>query len=112
MDPNLKACIDACRDCHDSCLASVMHCLTLGGPHADPLHVNLLLECTAVCSTTADLMLTNSRFYRQMCAVCARICTACAQQCQALGRMEECVRACERCADECEHMDVAAGEDA
>lgn len=110
MDPALRACIEACQHCHRICLGEVQHCLTLGGDHAEPTHINLMLDCAAVCATAADLMTTNSRFYRQLCAVCARICTHCAQQCQALGQMDECVRACEKCADECEHMDVVAAE--
>lgn len=111
IDPQLQACIDACQRCHDHCLTEVAHCLTLGGDHAEPIRITLLLDCARVCQTTAALMLTGSRFHRSMCAVCAQVCEACAQQCEMLGKMDDCARACRDCAQQCEQMGMSAGED-
>ncbi|WP_437640511.1 hypothetical protein [Sorangium sp. So ce854] len=35
----IEACIKACIECHQSCTEMVMHCLKLGGEHADPSHM-------------------------------------------------------------------------
>ncbi len=111
-DPALQDCIDACQLCHDHCLTEIAHCLTLGGDHAEPTHINLMMDCARVCETTAALMLTGSEFYRSQAAVCAEICEACAQQCETLGQMDACVRVCRECAQQCEQLDVVAAEGA
>lgn len=110
IDHALLECIDACRRCHDHCLSEIQHCLTLGGDHAEPTHVGLMLDCARTAETAAALMLTGSRFYRSMCAVCAQIAEACAQQCDVLGDMDECAQVCRTCAQLCEQMGLPAAE--
>lgn len=37
IDPDMKACMDACHECHVTCLHMAMnHCLEMGGQHAAP----------------------------------------------------------------------------
>lgn len=110
MDRALRDCIDTCQRCHDQCLSDVQRSLTLGGDHAAPSHVVLLLDCARVCETAAALMLTGSRFHRSVCAVCAQVCEGCAQQCEMLGELDDCARACRACAQQCEQMGLAAAE--
>lgn len=104
----MQDCIDACNDCRDSCTSSVSHCLKLGGKHADPSHIGLLLDCADVCNTSAGFMLRQSSYHRSVCGVCAEVCRACAESCRSMGgtdkMMASCAEACDRCAKSCEQM--------
>ncbi len=87
--------------CHSMAL---VHCLELGGPHARPQHLRLLLDCAEICSTAADFIGHKSQFHTQLCALCVEICETCAEDCEKLGRMDDCVIACRDCADWCREM--------
>ncbi len=94
--------IDACLECQKTCLGMAMtHCLEAGGEHVRPQHFRLMIDCAAICATTADFMLHKSQFHRELCRLCATICTACAEECARLGDMEECISACRACAAAC-----------
>jgi hypothetical protein len=100
--------IAQCQECHSSCLALVNHCLELGGPHADPAHIGLLLDCAEICQTSANFMLRASERHQLTCRVCAEVCWACAEDCERMGAgdapMLRCVDQCRRCAESCERM--------
>lgn len=103
----LRACIENCQSCHATCLATLQHCLQLGGAHADQTHIRALLDCAQLCATSADLMLRGSELHPQTCGVCAEACQRCAESCRALDndpQMHTCLLACERCADSCRQM--------
>lgn len=104
-------CIDECQHCHATCLATVPHCLEMGGKHAEARHIALLLDCAQICATSADFMLRNSPHHHRTCAACAEICRACAEDCERVdpedAMMKECAEACRRCADECAQMAAA-----
>ena len=51
----MQECIEECLRCHGICLQTVSHCLELGGKHADPDHIGLLLDCAEICRTSAEL---------------------------------------------------------
>lgn len=103
--PDMQDCIDACSNCHQACLQMALtHCLQAGGRHVEPAHFRLMMDCAAVCATSADLQLSGSPFSGRMCALCADICHACAVSCAGLDGMEECVRACEHCEHSCRAM--------
>ncbi len=36
---HMQECIDRCQSCQEVCLASVAHCLEMGGKHADADHI-------------------------------------------------------------------------
>lgn len=101
----MQQCIEACDECHSVCLQTAMnHCLETGGKNVEPEHFRLMINCSEICQTTANFMLSNSSMHMQMCAVCAEVCEACADSCEEIGDMDECVRACRRCGESCRQM--------
>ena len=107
LDERMRACIDECHTCHDSCLESVTHCLQMGGEHAEPNHIRLLLDCAEICQTSADFMLRMSNFHTQTCGVCADICERCAEDRERFGddqMMQQCAHACHSCTESCRKM--------
>ena len=100
-----KDCVEAALNCHKTCLGMAMtHCLDEGGEHVAPQHFRLMIDCAAICATTADFIMHKSQFHRHLCALCAEVCNACAADCMKLDGMEECVEACRRCAQACRAM--------
>lgn len=93
-------------DCYQTCLETTLRCLTIGGKHAEPEHINLLLDCTRICNTNADFMLRNSTYYPQTCGICADICDECGDNCDRFEDdfMKECAGVCRRCAESCREM--------
>ena len=100
-------------NCHSICLQTVSYCLQMGGKHADPMHIGLLLDCGEICQTSANFMLRNSPLHGRTCGVCAEVCEQCAQSCeQVLGfansgddeQVRVCADACRRCAESCRRM--------
>jgi hypothetical protein len=110
-DATMQECIDNCTACHQSCLALVPHCLGMGGEHASPDHIRLLLDCANICATSADFMLRGSPFHNRTCGVCAEVCQRCAEDCERIANsdqmMLECAEICRRCAESCRAMAAA-----
>jgi len=108
ISAEMRQCIEECTRCHAICLETVGHCLELGGKHADPAHIRLLLDCADICRTSADFMLRGSDLHPRTCGVCAEVCRACADSCERMGRddqmMQQCAQQCRRCAESCERM--------
>jgi hypothetical protein len=105
LDPKMQACIDACLSCYRTCLGmSTGHCLEVGGDHARPDHIKLMLACSETCRATAHVMLIGSPHHKHLCAECADICADCAAECERLGDMDACVQACHACAESCRTM--------
>lgn len=106
-DPRIEQCIDVCLECQRICESAVPHCLSLGGRHAAPEHITLLLDCARICATGAEFMMRSSHHYTRVCAVCADVCQACAQACDMFKddeMMRRCADICRRCADSCRQM--------
>ena len=92
----------ALRHCHHTCHGMAMtHCLEMGGEHARPQHIRLMLDCAQICATTADFLARKSQFHTQLCAFCADICETCGADCEKIGDMQACVEACRDCAQAC-----------
>ncbi|MBA4308274.1 MAG: ferredoxin [Sphingopyxis sp.] len=105
QSPEMQSCIDACQACHITCLQmAATHCLEMGGAHAEPQHIRLMLDCAQICATAADFMARGSAHHAAICKACAEICRACAESCDRLDGMEECADICRRCAESCEAM--------
>lgn len=102
----MQSCIDACLECHAICLDTVRHCLQIGGKHASPQNVTLLLDCAQICIASADFMLRESPEHSLACGACAAICRACAESCRQVGgpEMERCAAVCDACAASCTKM--------
>ncbi|WP_426960355.1 four-helix bundle copper-binding protein [Muricoccus radiodurans] len=105
---DMEACIQACLDCHRTCLATIAHCLAQGGHHTEKAHIVLMMDCAQLCATDADFMIRGSAHHARLCGVCAEVCEACAADCEKHGEgdaaMQACVVACRRCAAECRKM--------
>jgi hypothetical protein len=104
---DMERCIQECLDCHSVCLATVQHCLDVGGRHAEKQHITTLLDCAEICQTSANFMLRGSPHHTRTCAVCAEVCRACEQECRSIGAdetMRACAETCRRCAESCERM--------
>jgi hypothetical protein len=43
-DDEMKQCIQLCRGCHAMCTQKIAHCLKLGGRHAAPDHIRLMID--------------------------------------------------------------------
>lgn len=111
MSEEMQRCIQECLNCHSICLQSVTYCLQMGGKHAEPSHVRLLLDCAEICQTSANFMLRGSELHGRTCGVCAEVCEACARSCDQMGddaMMRACADACRRCAESCRHMAAMA----
>ena len=97
--------IEALQHCHAICHSMALtHCLELGGAHARPQHLRLMLDCAAFCAFTADALGRKSQFHSRFAALCAELCETCAQDCAALGQMDDCVAACRDCARICREL--------
>lgn len=103
-DSATARCIAACNECNRVCLQHIEHCLTLGGAHAEPDHISMLLSCASMCRTAGELMSLGSDWHPTMCDLCAQVCEECADECEELGDMEDCVAACQDCAEACREM--------
>lgn len=104
---HMQQCIDDCLECHSICLETVTHCLQMGGKHAEPRHIRLLLDCAEICQTSANFMLRGSDLHGHTCRVCAEVCTACAKDCERFSddaQMMACAEMCRRCAASCQEM--------
>ena len=108
MSPEMQRCVELCQSCHGVCLTTVQHCLKMGGRHAAPEHITLLLDCAQICHTSADFMLRGSEMHRRTCGICAEVCERCAQDCERLDpndqQMQMCAQICRQCAESCRQM--------
>ena len=102
----IQECIVECDSCHDVCIETINYCLAMAGPHAEPAHVRLLMDCAQICHTASDFMLRGSTLYRAVCLVSAEVCEACATSCAELdgSEMKACADACRRCSEACRAM--------
>ena len=101
----LQACIDACSQCHETCLHTAMtHCLETGGEHVEAEHFRLMMSCAEICQTTSNFMLSGSSFHKDVATVCATICEACAKSCDQIAGLQDCANTCRECADSCRKM--------
>ena len=104
MAAEMRACIDLCQKCRAICLSMVDQCLKMGGAHAAPGHIRVLLDCAEICGTAADFMARGSGHHAHICRECAEICEECALSCKGLAGMESCIEVCLACAKSCREM--------
>lgn len=103
---DMQRCIDECRVCHDVCLETIGHCLEMGGEHAEPAHIRVLMDCAEICQTSANFMVRGSDAHGFTCSACAEVCERCARECERFDDdfMKQCAEACRRCAESCREM--------
>ena len=104
----MDRCIQMCRDCHALCIRTMRHCLDLGGRHAGPEHIRLLVDCAQMCEFNIDYMLRGSLLHDRVCGVCAEACKLCGENCNQIAEedqmLKQCADLCRRCAESCERM--------
>jgi len=108
----MQQCIQSCLDCHRVCVETIQHCLHMGGKHAEPSHIQLMLDCTEICQISANFMMRGSDLHSYVCDVCAEVCRRCAEDCERVGSagdevMARCAELCHRCAESCQQMAAA-----
>ena len=112
LSPEMQRCIDECLHCYSLCEQTAAHCLILGGRHAEPSHIRLLMDCADICRMAAGFMLRGSDYHGRICETCADVCRACAEDCERVDPtdqlMKECAAQCRSCADSCARMASAA----
>jgi hypothetical protein len=107
MDEAMRDCIEECSTCHDICVETIVHCLTIGERHSDEHVVRTLMDCAEICQTSANFMLRRSDLHAHTCAACAAVCERCAQVCEHFAGdadMQACAQACRTCAESCRRM--------
>jgi hypothetical protein len=113
-DSALQHGIEECGNCQETCLATSVHCLALGGKYAEAGHIRLLVDCAEACQVVANFMLRGSDFYSSFCPPCAEVCEACARSCEALvpndPQIRNCAESCRRCAAVCREIGVLSHE--
>lgn len=102
----LRSCIDECQSCHQVCVETLAHCLTMGGEHTKAEHIRLLIECAQICKTSVYFMLRRSPEHGDVCRTCADVCEECAQSCEEMegDEVKRCADQCRRCAKSCREM--------
>lgn len=101
----------ASRECAETCMRTVRHCLTEGGEHAATEHITMLLDCADICQLSNAAMARESRHHGDICTLCATICEDCATDCESFEndeKMAECAASCRSCAAACREMVAAA----
>jgi hypothetical protein len=103
---DVERCIEACRNCHNSCTEMIAHCLQNGGDQAEVGHITLMRDCTDLCELNEKAMLRSSRFVNRVCALCADVCDACADSCEQFDdeALQRFALQCHSCADACREM--------
>ncbi len=107
MSPEMQECIQNCLETHRISTMTAQHCLGMGGEHASPRHIGMLLDNAQMALTAADFMLRESSLHGRTCGLCAEINEACAVECERVGpdqMMQQCIDQCRRCAESCRRM--------
>ena len=107
LEPDMQECAKNCADCQRVCIETASHCLALGGRHAEPRHIELLLDCADICEVSLRFLARSSEYHHDTCSVCSEICRDCAESCEQItmdAMMKECADACRRCAESCDRM--------
>jgi len=107
LSEEIQECIQSCWSCRHECQTVLFnHCLEMGGKHAEPAHVKIMIDCIQICQLAADAMVRKSSLHEIICATCAEICNACSESCEKLEsiEMKRCAEFCRRCAESCKEM--------
>ena len=105
-----QTCIDICLECAAACNRCLAACLNEIEVDHLAKCIQLDMECSAICRTTAQFMSLKSEHANAICQICADVCNACAAECNKHDHLEhcrECAEICHRCAEECVSMTAA-----
>jgi hypothetical protein len=106
MNKSMDKSIQETLSCYRICTETATHCLEMGGEHATPEHIAVLMDCAKICITAADFMIRQSESHPEVCGLCADICDDCAESCEMFEDefMKDCAKQCIECAKECRKM--------
>ena len=108
---DLQQAIQQCSECYQTCMATLSHCLSLGGPHANVSHIQAMYDCAEICQLAISYMVRSSAMYGRLNLLCAEICTRCANQCEQITdadeQMQTCAVTCRGCAAICQKTTYA-----
>ncbi len=66
-------------------METIQQCLRMGGKHAEPGHIRMIMDCAEICQTSANFMLRGSDFQGYTCSVCSEACRICSQSCSEMA---------------------------
>lgn len=109
MNTTYSSCIDACLACAAACDHCASSCLREKDVEMMTLCIELDLECSSMCRTTAQLMQLESSRAGQLAELCAESCDACADECEKHDNehCRICAQKCRACAETCREMTAA-----
>ena len=109
MNSAYQYCIDTCVQCATACDYCASSCLQEEDVTMMARCIQLDMECSSICKTSALLMHLQSNHANAACQLCADICTACAEECEKhdSDHCRACAAICRECAAECMSMAAA-----
>lgn len=98
-----ETCGATCGKCREECLKTLAYCLKKGGKHADPEHIQVLMDCIDFCDLSSKLTARNSPMAAKLCQLCTDVCARCAKSCEDLKdpNLQACVDLCKQCSQAC-----------
>lgn len=108
----LIACLDACAECHLSCITCGDACLSEKNVDMMRRCIRLDLDCADVCSVTQRLLArvvsADVTVLRSQLDACIEACAACATECERHAsehaHCAACAKACRVCEEACEKL--------
>lgn len=107
MTEAMRAGVAASGACREQCLVTFAHAAESGGELAAAPHLQLLLDCAALCAVTTDLLARGSVRHRELSRLCAEVCRACEASCRSMPQgstVQRCAEQCHACAEACEKV--------
>ncbi len=108
-EANFRSCLKACVRCAQACELCAEACLNEDNMVMMADCIRTDRDCAQLCWTASALMVRNSHFVGDLCALCAKVCDVCAEECEKHDQehCQHCAEACRECANECHKLDVA-----
>lgn len=103
LTEDIRRCVQACMECAALCHQTVMHCLEMGGRHAQPLHIRHLLDCAELNQSHASILLRGGRrdhLVQSMIEIASDCAASCDQFVDDVD-MRDCAASCRRCVEAC-----------
>jgi len=101
-----QKCIDSCTRCAQVCYECLKMCLNEPDVNARKNCIGMLMECSSICTQSAEFMSMDAQHSKDLCRLCATVCDKCAGEC-GMFKDEHCVKCadvCRTCANECRAM--------
>ena len=99
-----KVCISSLFNCASACTNFVMYAVKNNNKSEYSKSIQLAMECSVLCYSTAKLLSLGSSRVKKIAKICARLCDDCAAECSKFQEeyFKETAKLCVACADNCE----------